>query len=185
MIVNPSMLMPAISEQLSVLFMALLLGIFLGAVYDVFRVIRVGAGVRYGGPVFDRLRDKKLPLIGAYSLGRGKNITDKIKNVIVAVGDVVFSLAAGIAVSVFIYRYCYGIVRWYVFFGALLGFLAYYFTVGRVVLTVAEFIVFFVVTAIKYVFYFTVRPMILIFIRIKNSLIKYKEKKSENKAEEK
>ena len=182
MIVNPSMLMPAISEQIAVLFRALLLGIFLGVSYDVFRVTHVFTGVRYSSAL-EKFWTKKLPLIGANSLVQGKNVTDKIKNAVVCVGDILFSVWAGVAVSVFIYRYCYGIIRWYVF--ALLGFLAYYFTVGRVVLTVVEFIMFLTVTAVKYVFYFAFRPFVLIFVKIKNSWRKTRDKKSIKKAEEK
>lgn len=185
MIVNPSMLMPAISEQITVLLFALLLGIFLGVMYDFFRVMRVCVGVRYGNRTLKKFWDKQLPLIGAYAVGRGKNITDKIKNAVVCMGDILFSLAAGVAVSVFIYRHCYGIVRWYVFFGALLGFIAYYFTVGRVVLTVAELIMFFVATAVRYAVYFITRPIVMIFKKMKTSLPKRKDKKTENKAEEK
>ena len=67
----------------------------------------------------------------------------------------------------------------------MLGFAVYYFTAGRVVLTVAEFIIFLAVTTVKYVFYFTVRPIILAFSKIKNTLTNLKDKKSENESEEK
>lgn len=184
MIVNPSMLMPAISEQISVIFFALLLGVFLGALYDLFRVTRVFIGVRYSKTLI-KLWDKKLPLIGVHRFGRGKNITDKIKGAVISVEDILFFVLSGCIVSVFIYRYCYGILRWYVFFGAILGFAAYYVTVGRVVLTVAEFIMFLVVTFAKYVFFFTARPIILAFSKTKNTIKKLKDKKAENKSEEK
>jgi len=183
MIVNPSMLMPALSEQLRVLLFSLLLGAFLCAIYDFFRVTRVFIGIRYSKSI-EKLWDKSLPLIGAHCPGRGKNITDKIKNAVVCVGDILFSVSAGIAVSVFIYRYCYGIVRWYVFAGAISGFAAYYVTVGRAVLTVAEFIMFLIVTVAKYAFYFTVRPLVIALVKTKNTLKFVKHRKNGNKAEE-
>ena len=177
MMTNPSMFMPGLSEQISIFLYAIFLGFIIGAVYDVFRITRVAFGVRYRKTAAVRHRNKKLPLISRVSFIRGKKIVDGARNVLVICGDVLFSLVAAVLVSVFIYRYNYGIIRWYVFAGVLAGFTVYYNTVGRVVIYISDFIIYVSGVAISYVLYFTLYPIVFLVKKLACAIRKIRRKK--------
>ena len=83
-------------------------GALLGAVYDIIRVSRVIIGVN----------DK----------------SGVLASIFVAVGDVVFVSACGVMSVMIAYAYNSGKLRAVIFFGLAVGFVAYYFTVGKLVM---------------------------------------------------
>lgn len=135
-----------------------LLGVGMGALYDCIRIQRVLFGIcRYTKaanapafcPTFLKVRNKRA--------GKGKEI---IKAFFLVLQDVVFCLAAGILVSILLFYRNDGVFRGFVLIGAALGFVAYYFTVGRLVISASEYIVFAIRTAFLYVVYYVSLPFI-------------------------
>ena len=113
---------------------ALVFGIFLGASYDVIRIIRVMLGASsYGArDPFKRVYEKGIKNVFC---GVGKGFAS---HVTVFITDIIYFTFAGAAFSVFLFCFNYGIFRWFIFIFALLGFLIYYFTVGRLVVGFSE-----------------------------------------------
>lgn len=114
---------------------ALLFGLFLGAAYDVVRIVRVMFGASSYGS-----RD---PFKRIYEKGIIKNIFKGIGKgwfsyFFVFVTDLVYFTFAGAAFSVFLFWFNFGKFRWFIFLSALLGFLAYYFTVGKLIIGFSE-----------------------------------------------
>ena len=181
MISGPSMLMMTLPEQIYVFLRAILMGVFFGALYDFFRVTRVIFGVRYSSaPVRDKKR-KTFPYLDRLPVISSGTVS-VIRSVTVIIGDVIFFVICGVGMSVFIYRYCSGIIRFYVFPGAVLGFAAYYNSIGRLVIYVSDAIVFFILSVIKRLLYIILFPFAFLSDRIRKS-IKNKRKKAENESE--
>lgn len=152
------------ARQLLFALYALGLGACFGALYDVFRIGRVflGIGVRDGGN--DRFDSLKLPLIGSRN-DRRKNrrrhvIGDIVETAAVFTADILYFAIATPAVAVFLYHANYGEPRLYLALCAALGFSAYYFTLGKLVMLASRTIVFIIRSALAYLVYFTVRPIV-------------------------
>lgn len=148
------------------LFWALAAGAFLGAVYDVIRIQRMFFGVTYGSGSAAKLKEIKLPLISKYKFAssrdkkqRSKRTSDVALNIMIFFGDLLFCIFSSLVCVVFIYHANAGKARWIVFFGFLLGFLAYYFSIGRLVTFFSQYIVFAIRSAVKYLLFFTVVPI--------------------------
>ena len=71
-----------------------------------------------------------------------------------------------------------GIPRWYIFVGAIAGAFLYYFTIGKLVISISEYIVFSLKLIFAYFTYFISRPFVILFLKIKPlfSKIKFKKK---------
>ena len=118
-------------------------GAFSGALYDAVRILRVFAfACDYSGSKaaigsLSRLTDR---LKGSVSSESGKmaGLGKCCRTAVVVITDVVYSSVVGIAFIIFLYHENYCILRSYLLLGAALGFAAYYFTVGRVVITFAD-----------------------------------------------
>ena len=121
------------------LFYSFLFGIFIGAFYDANRIIRVFFGVRYGGIGTDKIAEWKVPF-----LKRKVNIKSKktsrvaVKTAVIFFGDLLCILCAGIGVVILNYSYNSGEFRFFTVIGVAIGFLLYYFTVGRVTIAFLE-----------------------------------------------
>ena len=86
-------------------------GASLGAVYDLFRALRIAAGLT--------LR-RTLPTWGR-----------RLSAALLFISDVLFSLIASAALSVTVFHLLSGHIRWFILLGTGLGFLLYRRTVGR------------------------------------------------------
>ncbi len=112
---------------------ALTFGIFLGAVYDLVRILRIIAGVSdYGVDI---------RFSGTYS-GKIKNLFSGnrsriFSSVFVAVTDFAFFMFAGISFILFLYCFNFGIFRWFILLSAILGFRLYYISIGRAVISLS------------------------------------------------
>lgn len=132
-------------EILYMIICALCFGAVCGLLNDVNRFVRVFMGVKYGGKSAEALYEKKLPIIGR-ALGRVKESAALrvLQNVTVFFQDLALLVFAGCGVAVINYYFNYGRVRIYAPAAALLGFLFYYFTLGRVFVRIFEVAAFFV-----------------------------------------
>lgn len=98
-------------------------GIMLGAVYDVIRFSRAVLGVDVGNPFKKRKRFAVM------------------RYLLVVLGDIMFFMIAAAVMSVFFFITGDGRMRGHALFGAFLGFLFYYHTVGRLFISSVEYIV--------------------------------------------
>ncbi len=134
---------------------AIAVGIVLGIIYDVFRIQRISMSRDYH---FVNIRkrennSKTLNLLTNFLL------SDTLKSVIIFIEDVAFFVLSAIIVIIFIYQSNSGIIRWFEMSGAVIGFALYYFTVGRLVVSLSEYIIFAVRWVIGTVFKYTLLPI--------------------------
>ncbi|MBQ4151162.1 MAG: spore cortex biosynthesis protein YabQ [Clostridia bacterium] len=116
---------------------AILLGLLLGAVYDVIRLTRVIFGVNVASPFGKR------------------NAKAYLGYAFVAVSDFLFFAILSVLMAIFFFLTGDGRMRSYGLIGAFLGFLLYYHTVGRLFIFVVERVAAFIKKCIAF-------PLVLI-----------------------
>lgn len=149
----------SIGSQLLIAVYSLLYGAVLGMVYDAFRIGRIFFGINYVNRFTGHIKGIKLPLIRNPMLNDATGKSQRYKNTVVFIGDILYFALITPPSMVFVYAFNNGNVRWYIFFGIIAGFAAYYFTVGKLVISVSEYIAFSVKVFFSYAAYFTVRPI--------------------------
>ncbi|MBO5939465.1 MAG: hypothetical protein J6Q82_08250 [Clostridia bacterium] len=119
------------------------LGIGLGILYDVHRIIRVLFGVQYSKKALPERLLRPIPIIGRplgkIRQGRVKNIS---LTVLVFLQDVFLMTVAGAGIVILNYAWNDGRFRIYTVVALFAGFLIYYFTLGKLVIYLSECIVF-------------------------------------------
>lgn len=117
-------------------------GIFLGMIYDLFRIFRIGENAKYSkiGTIYNKKMPKKL----FFSKQNNHIFTKKLKmfskTSAVFFQDVVFWLFVGIVETIYIFQSNDGEIRLYSVFFTLVGFLLYYHTIGIIVMYFAKHI---------------------------------------------
>lgn len=140
---------------------SVVVGMALGLVYDVLRICRVMMGMsRYtaaaSAPIFcpHFCRPRRTE-------GRSR-VSDFVKRAVLIAQDFFFCVTFGIAVALLLFSRNGGEFRGFVLLGALLGFAAYYFTVGQLVIRASEYVVFAIRTALLYAVYYVTLPFIAV-----------------------
>ncbi|MBE6718625.1 MAG: hypothetical protein E7574_05170 [Ruminococcaceae bacterium] len=133
------------SRLAEMLLYSLVLGVFLGLVYDVFRIRRL---------VFfcdnENEPGKKAIIL------KHKN---RIESIIIFFEDILFWLVCSVSICIFIYYINSGRFRSISIVGAVAGFLVYYNTVGRLVMMLSDVIIRFLKLLFKTVIKYTVYPV--------------------------
>ena len=97
-------------------------------------------------------------------LGRRESkIKDGVVCALVCIGDVLFSLLAGALFCVFLYFFNDGIFRWQALVFCVFGFFVYYNTVGRLVISLAEFFVIFLRILTKFLAFSIAFPFKMVY----------------------
>ena len=119
-------------------------GIGMGAVYDIHRILRVFFGVQYSKKRPSKLLQRPLPIIRR-PLGeiRQRRWSRAILSILIFLQDVIFFCIAGGGIVILNYAYNDGQFRFYTVIALFLGFFLYYITVGKLVISLSEWIVFF------------------------------------------
>lgn len=165
----------SITDQVVTTLFSALLGITLGALYDVIRISRAIFGIVYKNRFTEKLKLLKLPLI-ENPINYAKK-SGKIKeSVVLFLTDVIYFLIVTFVMIIFVYHVGDGVVRWYIFAGVMSGIMLYYFTLGKIVISISEYITFFIRVFLKYVIFFMTRPIAFLFKYLK--IFKFKIKKS-------
>ena len=149
------------SYQLILIF--LLPGVFLGIVYDIFRILRISRAseLAISGGLYDKIRPRK-PLFGSFSRvfkTKSVKIADKI---IVFIEDILFWLIAAVTEILFIFHTNGGEIRIYCLLASILGFILYNRTLGRLVTVFAKQIIFLFRCLIYWSLYAIIFPVKLI-----------------------
>ncbi len=147
------------ADEIKLVVYAFLFGIAAAAVYDIFRMIRtfLGCGLKSE----KRFTECELPLIGKQKQRKnklGKHISDAILILL----DLLYMLVFAVAITLFYYSYNDGIVRWYTLLGIAIGFFTYMKTVGVLTRKTVGTILFVFVTLCRYIWYFGIKPFILL-----------------------
>lgn len=98
-----------------------------------------------------------------YDFFRILRIAVKTHSVIIFLEDLIFFICAAIATFFFIFQTNTGQIRWFIFFGLIVGFVLYYLTIGKLVIKVSEFIINFIKSVFKILFKIFIKPFIIIF----------------------
>ncbi len=157
-------------EQTALFVYALFVGVLIGAVYDVFRVLRIA--LTLGGGTGQRVRYERVeaailrmrPGVADGSVKK-TGIGAKLELAVVFVCDVLFFLATSVVSVVFLYQANYGQPRLYVLVSVILGFAAYYNTVGRLIAYTSGAIISLVRLISAFVFYRLVTPFVKVTCR--------------------
>ena len=139
------------------------LGVGVGVLNDVFRVIRLCLGSG-GGEKLSRLYSIKLPVVGR-ALGEHRDSGAKRFAISALTGaqDIFLFCAAAVGTVVLSYYFNNGRIRLHSFVALLLGAVLYYFTVGRIVSAMSDGIAFFIRAGFLIVFALIFRPFATIF----------------------
>ena len=134
---------------------AMMLGLLLGAFYDVFRITRVFLGVHYSRRTARNLQDIHLPLLPPHK----KKKESRALGLVVFFEDLLFCLMVGISLIVLFYVANNGKFRFPVLICVGAGFLLYRGTLGRLVMLFSEVIAFAIETAVRYALFFLLFPI--------------------------
>lgn len=147
-------------------FYSILLGTFLGAVYDLVRIGRIFLGVNYSRISGTVLKEIELPLISKFKnekKRKERKFSLLALDILVFAGDILFCIFAALVLVIFIYHSNEGKARWMIFFGAAAGFAAYYFSLGKIVMFFSQYIVFVVRSIVSYAVFFALFPIKAVF----------------------
>lgn len=143
------------------------LGVFLGALYDAVRLIRIVFGV---SSYSDKRREFSIYSKGVFNIfsrKRGKVFT----SVFLAVTDLLFFFLSAVAFILFLYVFNFGIFRWFFLLFAVIGFLIYYNSVGKLFVSVSTVISSYVMLALNVTLFAVLFPFKILFHALR-SLIK-------------
>ena len=118
-------------------------GALCGVFNDINRLVRVLLGVRYRKEKMKRLYGLKIPILGrSLKESREGRLRGIFLSAIIFIQDLLFMLFFGAGVVFLNYNFNDGRVRIYTPLLAILGFVCYYFSVGRIVIYFSESIAF-------------------------------------------
>ena len=173
----------SIKNQLITMLFSIILGMFIGLIYDIFKILRLMTGLELSPKMQNKLNKIRLPLIVKKNNKKSNNTK---KYILYIIWDILFCIAITPIIQIFVYATSFGIFRWYILIGIALGFTCYYYTVSKIIAPVYEFILLGIWVVFKYILYFIKLPIIQIEQAIKNKPISIrKEKQSKRKKDNK
>lgn len=140
------------------------LGVGVGLLYDFHRLIRMLFGVRYSKNRPTKLYTKPLPIVkrplAEIRCGKVKNI---ILYILIFFQDVFLCCASAAGIVILNYTFNDGRFRFYTVIALCLGFFVYYYTVGKLVMFLSEWIFFCLRATFSIFFYLLSRPWVMFF----------------------
>lgn len=140
------------------------LGLGVGVLYDIHRMLRVLLGVRYTKNRPTKFFLQPLPIVKRplreIRCGKVKNT---FLTIVIFCQDVFLCCASAVGIVILNYAFNDGRFRFYTVVALLIGFLLYYFTLGKLVIFLSEWIVFFLRAAFAIFFYLLSRPVVIFF----------------------
>ena len=149
------------AAQARALVAAFAFGILLAVLYDVLRILRTLFGIETGGKVGDRLSRLRFPLLSSHcSKVRTGKSRARLLVALTVLLDFLYALFSGILLLLFVYWQNDGIFRLYYPIAAALGFLCYFYTVGRLFCAFTATLVFFLRILLGYLALFVRLPIL-------------------------
>lgn len=152
-------------------------GAVLGVIYDAIRVTRA---------LFlsenERYLKIELPIIKKAAYPKSaKKLSRVAADIFIAAGDFVFMLTAAVAIILVAYVRNMGRMRWLIPTGVAVGFVLYYYTIGKLILKISGFLAFLIRAGLVYIATFVAMPIKWSANKIKNRMKKPKENKKRRK----
>jgi len=141
----------------------LICGAMCGAVYDMIRILRVLMNVSAYTHVGRHVGEIRFPVIGAVKKRMTPSRIGKL--LILGIGDILFFVITACLFSIFLANTVSGVFRWFFLIAAGVGFVLYYFSVGKLVMLASEIIAAVVCTAARYMLWL-IRLPFLIFLQV-------------------
>ena len=139
---------------------AFLFGLAVGVLNDVFRLSRILLGVRYSSGRFEALYTRPLPILKRPLRDRSKGRWTRVAlPILLFFQDLLLFCFAGVGTVILNFYYNDGRFRFYTVFAVLIGFLLYYFTVGKLCMLLSEAIVYLLRAALTILFTLLFRPV--------------------------
>ncbi len=162
------MLIPIDREAFLPLFVcSFFAGILFGVVYDIFRIRRISFRV----PSFFSKKGKNKIASLFY-----KNLS-VIDVVFVFFEDIIFSLFCTFVFILLNFKLNFGLPRWYSVAAAAVGFFLHYITLGKLIVKSAEKIIKFIIISFRFVFAYTITPILVAIKKLRTILNKNIKKK--------
>ena len=168
----------SIKEQLLCALYSVILGIFLGNIYNIFKTVRCLIFGQTSEKLENKLKSIRFPLIKEIRLKKKGLKSKTAQTIFLFFWDILYFIFITPFVLVFIFATSYGIPRWYIFLGAFLGFLIYHLTVGVLFKRIFEVVIFVLIIIKEYVKLPFKWLYMLIMNKIKYILNKMKEKRA-------
>ena len=139
----------------------LLPGVFLGVIYDIFRILRIARTrkLAVSGAFYEKIRPKKalFPSFSSrFSISKSLKIAD---TAVIFAEDILFWLLAATTEILFFFHTNNGEIRIYSVLISILGFFLYHHTVGVLVISCAAQLVFLCRCLIYWIFYVILYPL--------------------------
>lgn len=131
-------------------------GVLLGIIYDVFRILRIAVEPS------NRLRLLST-VTGSETADGKKPHGETVRTVVIAIEDIIYSVICAVIISVMIFHINSGHPRWFILLGTALAFFVYYFTIGKIVMLFSSYIFLFVRTVFMFVMKLTLFPLLKLF----------------------
>lgn len=145
------------------------LGFLIGIIYDIFRIFKITLGA-FGAERkkhFNSLYDKGIKRVIKSNGGKVYSY------IITAFCDVMFFLLFAAVFSVFLFAFNYGIFRWFLLIGCIIGFRLYYISLGKAVITVSELAADFITLVLNCFLSLVLLPLNYLFEFIEAETIKF------------
>jgi len=138
-------------------------GIGIGVFYDVHRILRVLFGVQYTKNRPTKYFSKPLPILKRPlgEIKRGK-IKTAFLSVLIFMQDLLLCCVSAVGIVILNYAFNDGRFRFYTILALFGGFFLYYFTVGKLMMFLSEWIVFFLRSVFSIFFFLLSRPWVIL-----------------------
>ena len=152
---------------------AFLFGLLLGVVHDACRLLRILCGSSCGSERFQEWYEKPLPIIHRPIRSHKKGKAWKVGIIVLTiVGDILFFIVAAIGTVLLQYEHNNVSFRLFALLCEIIGFFAYYFTAGKLVMMLSEGIVFCLKAFFLLVFFMISYPFRRIFLFLSKKIKK-------------
>lgn len=172
----------SIKYQLITALLSIILGAFIGLIYDMFKIFRILSGLEFSNKLQNKISSLKLPIIKQLRVNKNNKFSNAKRYSLYLLWDLLFFIVIIPIVQIFVYATSSGIVRWYIFIGAFLGFLIYYFTLSKLIAPIYEYILLGFKIIFAYAFYFIRLPLKRLFSMINGKIDSIKENKRNKRA---
>ncbi len=130
-----------------------------GILNDIHRLIRVILGVRYSKNRFDRWYEKEIPFLNRPIVRNHSSKKNKtVLSILIFVQDLILFSFAAVGTVTLNFYFNNGKFRLYTIAALIMGFLLYYFTLGRLIMLLSEGIVFVLKAFLSILFHFLLVP---------------------------
>lgn len=166
-----------IEYQLLTTLFSIILGVFIGLIYDMFKILRILSGLDFSKKVHNKILKLKLPLIKQIIAVKNNKFNHTMRSILYLIWDLLFFITIIPIVQIFVYATSSGIARWYIFAGGFLGFVLYYYTLSKLISPLYEYLLLTIRIIFAYGIYFIKLPLKKLFYIVKANL----NKKIENR----